>query len=64
MKILEISTLQSGVEQLLAKLTQHREQVSQLESAVQSFSSLDESFKGQAGQSIRGFYQDSHQPFL
>lgn len=64
MKTLEISTLQSGVEQLLAKLTQHREQVSQLESAVQNFSSLDESFKGQAGQSIRGFYQDSHQPFL
>ncbi|WP_404469219.1 ribonuclease YeeF family protein [Sutcliffiella horikoshii] len=64
MKTLEISTLQSGVEQLLAKLSQHREQVSQLESAVQNFSSLDESFKGQAGQSIRGFYQDSHQPFL
>ncbi len=61
---LEVSTLQSGVDQLLTKLSQHKEQVNHLESAVKNFTSLDDSFKGQAGQSIRGFYQDSHQPFL
>ncbi|MCG1021167.1 ribonuclease YeeF family protein [Sutcliffiella horikoshii] len=64
MKTLEVSTLQSGVDQLLTKLSQHKEQVNSLESAVKNFTSLDDSFTGQAGQSIRGFYQDSHQPFL
>lgn len=64
MKTLEVSTLQSGVDQLLTKLSQHKEQVNSLESAVKNFTSPDDSFRGQAGQSIRGFYQDSHQPFL
>ena len=64
MKTLDVMSLESGLEQVLRKLNKQKEQMIEIESAINSFISQDASFKGKGGQSIRSFYQDSHQSFL
>ncbi|WP_299745439.1 ribonuclease YeeF family protein [uncultured Rossellomorea sp.] len=64
MKTLDVMSLESGLEQVLRKVNQQKEQMIEIESAINDFISQDASFKGKAGQSIRAFYQDSHQSFL
>ncbi|MGM0853711.1 MAG: ribonuclease YeeF family protein [Bacillota bacterium] len=64
MKTLDVMSLESGLEQVLRKLNQQKEQMIEIESAISDFISQDASFKGKGGQSIRAFYQDSHQSFL
>lgn len=64
MKTLDVMSLESGLEQVLRKLNQQKEQMVEIESAISDFISQDTSFKGKGGQSIRAFYQDSHQSFL
>ncbi|MFC4025270.1 LXG domain-containing protein [Oceanobacillus longus] len=64
MKTLDVMSLESGIERIVAKLDQQKEQMSEIESAIGHFISQDSSFKGKGGQSIRAFYQDAHQTFL
>ncbi|MDQ0273323.1 ribonuclease YeeF family protein [Cytobacillus purgationiresistens] len=64
MKTLEVESLHSGIEEILEKLNSQKEQVKQIEASVEGIITLNDSLKGQGGQSIRSFYQDCHQPFL
>ncbi|MDL4842647.1 LXG domain-containing protein [Aquibacillus rhizosphaerae] len=64
MKTLDVSSLESGVEQILVKLSQQKEQINDMQAAVNNLISQEDTFKGKGGQSIRNFYQDAHQSFM
>jgi hypothetical protein len=64
MKTLDVMSLETGIDQLLRTLNRQKDQMVEIESAVSSFISDEASFKGRGGESIRAFYQDSHQSFL
>ncbi|MGE7763992.1 ribonuclease YeeF family protein [Peribacillus sp. NPDC096540] len=64
MKTLEVQSLQAGLDRILDKLLQQEELIKQVDKSVNGVVSLEDSLKGNGGQSIRSFYQDCHQPFL
>lgn len=64
MKVLEVSTLHAGINQVLSNLWKQREQLKQIEGSIQAIVDLQDSFKGEGGQAIRGFFQSYHLSFL
>ncbi|WP_168733973.1 T7SS effector LXG polymorphic toxin [Metabacillus sediminilitoris] len=64
MKTLDVASLQSGIDEMLDKLTIYDEQIKQIQEMVKGIISLEDSLKGNGGQSIRAFYQDCHDSFL
>ena len=64
MKIVEVHSLLSGIDQTLAHLDNQEKQVKAIEAAIENIVSLEDSLKGQGGQSIRSFYQEQHLSFI
>lgn len=64
MKIVEVHSLLSGIDQILSHLDNQEKQVKAIEAAIENIVSLEDSLKGQGGQSIRSFYQEQHLSFI
>ena len=64
MKVLEISTLQTGMDTVEKDLDVQKQQLQQIEQSIQAFVDLRDSFKGLGGQSIRQFFESYHLSFL
>ena len=62
MKVLEC--LQTGIEKTIADIETKRTQIEAIQRSVRDLHSLDDALTGQAGDSIRGFYKNTHEPFL
>ncbi|MDV2685748.1 LXG domain-containing protein [Alkalihalophilus lindianensis] len=64
MKVLDVSALDLAIEETKRTLMKQSEQIQQIEQAIKSFTSLQDSFKGSGADAIRSFYEECHQPFL
>ncbi|MDV2886668.1 LXG domain-containing protein [Alkalihalophilus pseudofirmus] len=64
MKVLDVSALDFAIDETKRTLTKQSEQIQQIEQAIKSFTSLQDSFKGSGADAIRSFYEECHQPFL
>lgn len=64
MKVLEVQSLISGIDQTLNCLNNQENQMQEIESAIKSIVFLEQSLKGYGGQSIRSFYQEQHLSFI
>ena len=64
MKVLDVKSVQSGIDNTITDLSGLRAQIEPIQRAVRDFHSLEDVLKGQAGSAIRAFYQDTHEPFL
>lgn len=64
MKVLDVKSVETGIDQTVKDLAGVRAQVEPIQRAVRDFHSLEEGLKGQAGSAIRAFYQDTYEPFL
>src|SRR5690625_4086027 len=63
-KVLDVASLQGGIEKTIADIETKRTQIEAIQRAVRNLHSLENALTGQAGDSIRGFYKDTHEPFL
>ena len=64
MKVLEVNTLQTGMDTVEKDLDVQKQQLQQIEQSIQAFVDLRDSFKGLGGQSIRQFFESYHLSFL
>lgn len=64
LKVLDVKSVQSGIDYTITDITELRAQIEPIQRAVRDFHSLDEDLKGRAGSAIRAFYQDTHELFL
>ncbi|WP_409295963.1 ribonuclease YeeF family protein [Peribacillus sp. SCS-26] len=64
MKVLEVQSFHEGIERNLTLLERLEKEMKAIEKTVKSFSDLDDSFKGEAGEVIRAFYRSCHLPLL
>lgn len=64
MKILDVDGFQKGIKEIEETLSSQKKQADQVAKAIQSFTDLDETFKGKGGNAIRDFYRNMHIPFL
>ncbi|MCA0149730.1 hypothetical protein LCD52_13095 [Rossellomorea vietnamensis] len=64
MKILDVDGFQHGIKEIEETLSSQKDQVEQVERAVQDVVNLDEAFKGEGGNAIRDFYRSQHLPML
>lgn len=63
-KVLDVKSLQSGIDNAKKDIQGKREQMQVLQKAVQRFHTLDDGLKGKGGEAIRSFYRDMYEPFL
>src|SRR5690625_2696326 len=63
-KVLDVASLQGGIEKTIADIETRRTLIEAIQDAVRNLHSLDNALTGQAGDAIRGFYRDTHGPFL
>ncbi|MFZ7825770.1 T7SS effector LXG polymorphic toxin [Priestia sp. 40] len=64
MKTLDVDAFHENIQAILDSIKSQKEQIQGLISQVQSFSSLDDAFKGKGGEAIRSFYETGHASFL
>ena len=64
MKVLDVTDLHNGIDQIQQSLKIQYSEVSQIEAAVKEFIALQDEFKGQGGEAIRTFYEEIHKPLL
>lgn len=64
MKILDVSHLQENIQQTKLDIESMLEEIKAIQYAVRDFYLLEGAFEGDAGEAIRHFYQDTHEPFL
>lgn len=64
MKVLDVESLQAGIAETMADIETKHTQIEAVQRAVRDFHSLDGALEGQGGDAIRGFYKDTHEPFL
>ena len=64
MKLLDVMDLISGVQLTSDNLSILKEQFKQVQTAIKEIITLEDSFKGEGGQSIRTFYQECHLPLV
>ena len=64
MKILDVDGFQHGIKEIEETLSSQKDQVQQIERAVQDVVNLDDAFKGEGGNAIRDFYRSQHLPML
>lgn len=63
LKVLDVDSLQSGIDAILKDVDAKREQIKVIQKAVHSFYSLEDALKVQGGNAIRSFYKVTHEPF-
>lgn len=64
MKVLEVEGLQKEIQDMLGDMEEKQREIEAIQRAVRRFYSLDDVFKGKAGEAICHFYKDMHEPFL
>ncbi|UXH46446.1 T7SS effector LXG polymorphic toxin [Rossellomorea vietnamensis] len=64
MKILDVDGFHNGMNEIEETLSSQKDQVQQMERAVQDVVNLDDAFKGEGGNAIRDFYRSQHLPML
>lgn len=64
LKVLDVKSVQSGIDYTITDISEIRAQIEPIQRAVRDFHALDEDLKGRAGSAIRAFYQDTHELFL
>ncbi|MCM3714441.1 T7SS effector LXG polymorphic toxin [Alkalihalobacillus oceani] len=64
MKVVDTYTLRQAISDIQETIDKQTDQFTKLELTIQSFVSLNSSFLGRAGESIRSFYQVAHLPFI
>lgn len=64
MKVLDVQPFHEGIKDSLNTLDTVLKQVHSIEQSVKTFTELDDSFKGEGGETIRSFYRSCHLPFL
>lgn len=64
MKTLDAAALQTGIDKIRDYLITQKEQMKKVENDVIAIVSLDDTLKGNGGQSIRSYYRECHEPFL
>ncbi|WP_078577698.1 T7SS effector LXG polymorphic toxin [Salipaludibacillus agaradhaerens] len=55
MKVLDVNTLQTGIDVTINDITSFCEQISAVQRAVRDFSALDDALRGKGGEAIRAF---------
>src|SRR5690625_763673 len=63
-KVLDVASLQGGIEKTIADIETKRAQIEAIQRAVRDLHSLEDALTGQGGDAIRGFYKNTHEPFL
>src|SRR5690625_603981 len=63
-KVLDVASLQTGIEKTIADIETKRTQIEAIQRAVRDLHSLEDAFTGQGADAIRGFYKNTHEPFL
>lgn len=64
MKILDVQAFEQAVTDTQRALKEKAEQIADLQQAIDAFVNMEDAFKGKAGNAIRGYFRDFHQPFL
>ncbi|MYL55903.1 hypothetical protein GLW20_00085 [Virgibacillus halodenitrificans] len=64
MKVLDVNSLQSGIDQAINEITRFHDQISAVQRSIRDFCALDEDLKGETGEAIRNYFNECHQPFL
>lgn len=64
LKVLDVNELLTSTQQIRNQLNIFKEQITQVRIAIEEMVSLEDSFQGEGGRSIRSFYQECHLPFL
>ncbi|MED4313212.1 T7SS effector LXG polymorphic toxin, partial [Heyndrickxia coagulans] len=64
MKTLDVEAFEQVASDTQRALKVKFDQISDLQQAIDSFVNMEDAFKGKAGNAIRGYFRDFHQPFL
>ncbi|MYL40640.1 ribonuclease YeeF family protein [Virgibacillus salexigens] len=64
MKVLDVHRVQSGIDYAVKDIESLYGRISSIQRAVRDFYCLDDALKGKAGDAMRTFYNECHQPFL
>lgn len=64
MKVLEVSSLETGIDNAVRDIDTFYDQISAMQRAVRDFYGLEDALKGKGGDAIRSFFNEVHQPFL
>ncbi|WP_017551812.1 LXG domain-containing protein [Heyndrickxia coagulans] len=64
MKTLDVEAFEQVAPDTQRALKEKSDQISDLQQAIDSFVNMEDAFKGKAGNAIRGYFRDFHQPFL
>jgi len=64
LKVLDVSHVNSGIDDAIVDIDSFHEQISAIQRAVRDFHALDDALKGKGGEAIRTFFNEVHQPFL
>lgn len=64
MKIVEVDSITSGIDQIVECLTIQEDQMRQIKADIEGIVALNDSFKGKGGQAIRSFYKECHLTFI
>src|SRR5699024_11845245 len=64
LKVLDVSHVNSGIDDAVVDIDSFHEQISAIQRAVRDFHALDDALKGKGGEAIRTFFNEVHQPFL
>jgi len=63
-KVLDVASLEAGIEKTIADIERKRTQIEAIQRAVRDLHSLEDALAGQGGDAIRRFYKNTHEPFL
>ncbi|WEG15248.1 LXG domain-containing protein [Alkalihalophilus pseudofirmus] len=64
MKVLEVQSMEAGINETIHSIKLLSKQFDLIENNIRNFTSLNDSFKGDAGESIQSFYKECHLPLL
>lgn len=64
LKVLDVNELITSTQQIRNQLNIFKDQITQIRIAIEELISLEDSFKGEGGRSIRTYYPECHLPFL
>lgn len=64
MKVLEVSSLHQGIQQLIDCIEKQYTEMNGVLAAVNELISLEDAFKGEGGKAIRTFYEECHKEFI
>ncbi|WP_158701646.1 LXG domain-containing protein [Lentibacillus sp. Marseille-P4043] len=64
MKVLEVSSLEAGIDNAVQDIDTFYDQISGMQRGVRDFYGLEEALKGKGGEAIRSYFNEVHQPFL